>query len=66
MRVRLLTSPFHIDTEILAKYVKKMCDDAGYPMNVACKDSRFPETLSQCPRRHRSGKALYYANESRG
>ena len=23
------------DTEILAKYVKKMCDDAGYPMKVA-------------------------------
>lgn len=24
------------DTEILAKYVKKMCDDAGFPMQVAC------------------------------
>jgi hypothetical protein len=34
-KVKLAVNAGASDTEILAKLVKKMCDDAGYPLNVA-------------------------------
>ena len=39
-RVKLAVNAGASDTEILAQYVKKMCEDAGHPMKVAWIEGR--------------------------